>query len=110
LLRTAAVVLTVIAALAAPTFTPAPALACGIVRVPTDTKAELAAIRKALAHAKLDADVKAKARKLLADAEAKTVSKPDREKAIGAAMKLLDLRRIFQDQACMTIKMPALVS
>jgi uncharacterized membrane protein len=110
MLRTTAVILTLIAALAAPTFTPAPALACGIVRVPTDTKAELAAIRKALAQKKLDADVKAKAQKLLADAEAKSVSKPDREKAIAEAMKLLDLRRIFRDQACITRKVPALVS
>jgi hypothetical protein len=106
MLRTAIIALTVIGAIAAPSITATPVLACGIVYVPTNTKAELAAIRKALPQAKLNSDDKDKVAKLLADAQKPKVSNADREKAISEAMKLLDLPRIFQGQACITMKMP----
>jgi hypothetical protein len=107
MLRTTIIALTVIGAFAAVPAATTPVLACGIVYVPTDTKAELAAIRKALPQAKLKADDKDKVAKLLADAAKPKISKADREKAIAEAMKMLELPRIFKEQACLTIKMPA---
>src|SRR5450631_1200871 len=107
MLRTAIIAFACISALAAPPIASTPALACGIVYVPTNTKAELAAIRKALSRAKLAADSKEKVTKLLAEAARPNVSKPDREKAISEAMKMLELPRIFREQACMTFQMPA---
>jgi DNA-binding protein YbaB len=86
--RTAVVALALIGAIALPPIAATPALACGVVFVPTNTKAELAAIRKALSHAKLSADDKEKVAKLLAAAAKPAVSKPDREKAISEAMRI----------------------
>jgi hypothetical protein len=107
MLRTSIIALTVIGAFAAVPLATTPVLACGIFYAPTNTKAELAAIRKALPQAKLSADDKGKVGKLLAAAAKPNVSKADREKAIAEAMKMLELPRIFQEQACITIKMPA---
>jgi len=110
MLRTAIMALACICAFAALPIASTPVLACGIVYVPTNTKAELAAIRKALPHARLAADSKERVAKLLAEAARPSVSKSDREKAISEAMKMLELPRIFRDQACLTIQMPAPVS
>ena len=106
MLRTAIIALTVVAAVAAAPVATTPAQACGIVYVPTNTKAELAAHRKALPRAQLDADVKGKVAKLLAEAAKPKITKADREKAIAEAMKMLELPRIFKEQACITMKMP----
>jgi len=106
MLRTTIIALTVIGAFAAAPVATTPALACGIVFVPTNTKAELAAIRKALPRAKLDAAAKGKVAQLLVDAGKPKIAKADREKAIAEAMKMLELPRIFKEQACITMKMP----
>jgi hypothetical protein len=107
MLRTAIMALAVIGALAAPSTFSTPARACGIVYVPTNTEAELAAIRKALPQAKLGADDKDKVANLMDAASRPDISKPEREKAISEIMKILQLPRIFQDQACITLKLPA---
>jgi hypothetical protein len=100
MLRACLVSFAVLGVLAAPGGSVAPAQAHGIVRVPTETKAELAAIRKALPKAKLSRKDRAKIEKLFAEASMASISEADREKAISQTMKMLDLPRESPKDGC----------
>ena len=110
MVRLVATTLLVVGAFMAPTLTSAPALACGVVYLPTNAKAELAAIKKALRQGKLAQADREKAAQLLARAQRANLSKAERAKSVGEAMKVLGLRRIFAGQACIDMKLPAAVS
>lgn len=108
MIRTAlAAVLFVVGAVVAQGSASEPAFACGVVRVPVDVKAEMAAIEKALPKAKLAESELAKVKKLLAAGKSKIArATVDFERELAEAMKLLRLERIFRRQACETMKIP----
>jgi hypothetical protein len=90
----------------------APAQACGYVRVPVDTEAEIAAIRKALASAKLTDPDRARVMQMLATAEKGKAARTSAEfgRALAESLKLLGIERIFRKHSCMTIRIPVVTS
>jgi hypothetical protein len=95
-------------AFAIPPGAPTPAQACGIIRVPVDTKAEIAAIRKALPRAKLTDAEREKVTQLLAADEKGREARMTSDFGTGLAetMKLLGLERIFLKNSCRPMRIP----
>jgi hypothetical protein len=92
MLRTTLIALAAISALAVPSITTTPALACAPMIVMPHA-AEVAAVRKALPQAKLSAEDKAKLDKLLIDAQRHNLSREDQNKALAEAMAMVGLPR-----------------
>jgi hypothetical protein len=110
--RTSLVALCLFSAIALSGVAVTPAPACGYVRVPVDTDAEIAAIRKALPSAKLADGERDKVMRLLATADKGKAARTtdDFAQSLAETMKILGLDRIFRKHSCMTIRIPVVTS
>jgi hypothetical protein len=112
LTRNVLAALCLLGALSVPAAAPTPAQACGLIRVPVDTKAEIAAIRKALPQAKLTDPERDKVMQLLATDEKGTEARmtSDFERDLADTMRLLGLERIFLKGSCRPMRIPVVTS
>ena len=112
MIRNFVVALCLMGGLAIHAVMPTPAEACGYIRAPVDTKAELAAIQKALPQAKLSDAEREQVMQLLETARRGKTARmtSEFERALADAMKLLGIERIFQKHSYMTIRIPVVTS
>jgi hypothetical protein len=110
--RSLLLALCLFSAIAIPGVAVTPAPACGYVRVPVDTDAEIAAIRKALPAAKLTDEERESAKQLLATADKGKAARktPQFAQVLADTMRALGIERIFRKQSCMTIRIPVVTS